>query len=173
MKKLLSVLLVCALLVTFGVFALGSGEESTVSQSGGAVSGTESEQEQSAPEDDMTLGDYIVEIKSCRLAKDYEKKPVVIVTYSFTNQSYDSPTSFMMAIEDNVYQDGVGLNECYFVDGAYEYNSDNDTKEIKKGSTIEVEVAYVLNDETTPIDVEVKEFFSFSNKVITKQIALQ
>lgn len=171
MKKLASVLLVCVLLLTFGVCAIGSGEdETTVSQPSGTVSGTG---EGGSVSNDNALGDYLVEIKDCRLAKDYEKKPVAIVTYLFTNQGNDTATSFMFAIEENVYQGGVGLNECYVLDDSYSMKEDNDTKEIKKGASIEVEVAYVLNDETTPIDVEVKEFISFSDKVITKQFTLQ
>ena len=41
-------------------------------------------------------------------------------------------------------------------------------KEIKKGATLDVEVAYELNDATTDVEIEVKELFSFSEKVITK-----
>ena len=177
MKKLLSILLVCALLLTFGLFALGSSsdESGTTSQPEGSVSDTNGEKAETPEETENNnkLGDYIVEIKSCRLAKDYEKKPVVIVKYSFTNEGNDTASSFSTALEDNVYQNGVGLNESIFVDDSYNYDSGNSTKEIKKGATIEVEVAYELNDETTPIDVEIKEFFSFSNKVITRQFALK
>ena len=38
---------------------------------------------------------------------------------------------------------------------------------------IDVEVAYELNDETTPVDVEVKELFSFDDKTITKTFSIQ
>ncbi len=166
MKKWLSFVLACVLLLSFGLFALGSGseEDGTVSQDGGTVSKEDTS---------SALGDYVVEIKSSRLAKDYEGKDVVIVTYSFTNKKNDTATSFAGAIEDNAYQNGVGLNECYFIDDSYEYNSENSTKEIKKGASIEVEVAYVLNDTTTPIDVEVGELFSFDDKVISKTFNLQ
>ena len=34
---------------------------------------------------DNNLGDYMVEIKGCRMAEDYQGNPIVIVTYSFTN----------------------------------------------------------------------------------------
>lgn len=175
MKKFLSALLICILLLTFWVFALGSGEDDeTVSEQAGTVTDTDNNNvTETEKEPDNALGDYIIEIKECRLAKDFEKKPVVIVTYSFTNQEDDSAASFAAAIEENVYQNGVGLNECYFLDDSYNYNGENATKEIKKGATIDVDVAYVLNDETTPIDVEVKELFSFSDKVITRQFELK
>ena len=45
-------------------------------------------------------------------------------------------------------------------------------KEIKKGATLSVDVAYTLNDETTPIDVEVSEIFSLTDKKITKTFTI-
>ncbi len=165
MKKLVSLVLAGVLLLAFGVFALGSSEDSeTVSQQSGTATKEETTN---------TLGDYKIEIQSCRLAKDYEKKDVAIVTYSFTNEKNDTPTAFFTAFEDQAYQNGVGLNEAYIIDDSYSYNNENATKEIKKGATIDVEVAYTLNDATTPIEVEISELFSFSDKTITKTFEIK
>lgn len=158
MKKIswiLAVLLLCA----FFVFALGSGESETSDQGKGKA-------DTQAANDE--LGDYTVTIDSCRLAKDYEGKDVVIVKYTYTNVGNDTPTSFMIAFDDNVFQNGVGLNTSYFVADDANYSSDNQSKEIKKGASLEVEVAYELNDTTTDIEVEVQELFSFSDKTIKK-----
>ena len=114
---------------------------------------------------------YNIEILSCRLAEDYYGKPIVIVKYGFTNND-DDAIAFYLAATDNVYQNGIGLNECYVTDKSANYSSDNQMKEIKKGATIEVEVAYVLNDITTPIEVEVSRFISFSDKKVTKTFTI-
>ncbi len=165
MKKLFSLLLATLLLVTFAFFAVGSGEdESTTSQGNDSAQAQENNNEE--------LGDYTVIIDSCRLAKDYEGKDVVIVKYDFTNNSDDS-ASFMVAFDDTVYQDGIGLNESYVLDDSANYSSDNQMKDIKPGSTLDVEVAYELNDSTTDIEVEVKELFSFSDKTITKTFSIK
>lgn len=159
MKKIswiLAVLLLCA----FFVFALGSGESENSDQGEGKADA------QAAANDE--LGDYTVTIDSCRLAKDFEDKDIVIVKYTFTNVNDDDPTSFSLAFDDNVFQDGVGLNSCFFAADNANYSSDNQSKEIKKGASIEVEVAYELNDTTTDIEVEVQELFSFSDKTIKK-----
>ena len=92
----------------------------------------------------------------------------MIVKYVFTNVSDDNATAFFTAFDETVYQNGVGLNEAYILDDSANYSSDNQTKKIKKGSSIEVEVAYELNDATTDIEVEVEEFFSFEDTVIKK-----
>ncbi len=113
------------------------------------------------------LGDYNVVIESSRLATDYEGKPIVIVKFQFTNNSDDN-ACFAWSLDHNAFQNGVGLNECYVVDDSANYSSDNQTKEIKKGASISVEVAYKLNDSTTDVEVEVSELISFSDKKITK-----
>lgn len=165
MKKSLSMLLVVCVVLSFALFAMGSGsEEENVSQGSGSA--------QTQKEEANDLGDYKVVIDSCRLAKDFEDKPVVIIKYIFTNVADDNPTAFFTAFDDNVYQNGVGLNESYFLDDSAQYNSDNQTKEIKKGASIEVEVAYELNDEVSDIEVEIEELFSFSDKTLTKTFSI-
>ena len=160
MKKI-SLLLTVLLLLSFAVFALGSGE----SGSGTEDQGTGNVQ---PGENQGNLGSYRVTIDSCRMAEDYEGKPVVIVNYIFENVSSDTAAAFYIVMTDNVYQNGVGLNKAYVLADGANYNEDNSTKEIKKGASITVEVAYVLNDTTTDLEVEVTESFGFDNKVVSK-----
>lgn len=163
MKKwnwIITVVLVAA----FALFALGSGESDTVDQ--GKSNADKSETVENS------IGDYSVVIDSCRLAKSFDDKDVVIVKYIYSNVSNDEPTAFYIAFEAEVYQDGIGLNEAYILDDSANYNADNQTKEIKKGASLEVEVAYELNDSTTDIEVEVSELFSFSDTKITKTFSI-
>lgn len=153
-----------ALVAAFSLFALGSGESDTVDQGKGSASKSDAAEN--------AIGDYSVEIDSCRLAKSFDDKDVVIVKYIFSNVSNDEPTAFYIAFEAEVYQDGVGLNEAYILEDSANYNADNQTKEIKKGASLEVEVAYELNDSTTDIEVEVSELFSFSDAKITKTFSI-
>lgn len=159
--KRLKWLLVIALVAVFAVFALASGESETANQGNGSA-------DTNAPTVESEIGKYSVVIDSCRLAKDYSGKPVVIVKYIFTNVSDDESASFMFAFDETVYQDGVGLNSAYVLDDSANYDEGNQSKEIKKGAKLDVEVAYELNDTTTDIEVEVKELFSFNDKTLTK-----
>ena len=158
MKKL-NLLLVALLIAAFAVFALGSGESTPKDQGGDTVANDQ-------------LGDYSLKIDSCRTAKDLEGNPIVIVKYIFENVNDDDAVSFSAAFDDEVYQNGVGLNESWFVDESANYDMENRNKEIKKGATIEVEIAYELNDTTTDIEVEVSELFSFDDTTITKTFSL-
>lgn len=159
-KLFLAVLLVAV----FAIFGVASSSEEADEQTS---TGTETAQVETA-EADTNLGKYSVTIDSCRMAQDYEGKPVVIVKYNFTNVSDENPAAFYIAFDDNAYQGGVGLNESDLLPDSANYSSDNQMKEIKQGATLAVEVAYTLNDTTTDVEVEVEELFSFDDKKITK-----
>ena len=160
MKKITALLLAVLVVVTFALFALGSSStEETTNLGTGAPA------EKNPGEAD--IADCSVEIQSCRLAQDFSGNPVVIVKYSFTNNK-DEAQSFMLAFDDAVYQNGIGLNESWMVADSANYSADNQTKKVQKGATLEVEVAYELNDTTTEVTVEVSALFSFDDSKVTK-----
>ena len=163
-NRIISLILAVLVVCTFCVFAVGSGESETTDQ---GKAGTNETSESSQAK----LGDYGMEIKSCRLAEDYEGKPVAIITYGFTNNA-DEATAFMYTFDDQVYQNGVGLNKSYVVDDSANYDESNQSKEIKKGASLDVEVAYELNDTTTDLEVEVKELISFNDSVVKKTFTI-
>ena len=160
MKKIFSLFLAVALITVL----CSCGESKTDDQGAGKTENNSSE--------DSNIGDYKIDIKSCRLAKDYNGKDVVIVKYGFTNNG-DKSASFSFTFNDTVYQNGVGLNEAYVMDKSANYDSGNQMKEIKKGATLDVEVAYELNDKTTDIEVEVKELISLNDNVVKKKFSIK
>jgi len=162
--KYLKVFLAVLLIAAFALCAMGSGESGEKDQGSGTTEKTEKSED--------SIGKYSVVIDSCRLAKDYEGADVVIVKYIYTNVADEDATAFYIAFDDTVYQNGVGLNEVYVLAESANYSADNQTKEIKKGASLEVEVAYTLNDTTTDIEVEVEELFSFDDTVIKKTFSI-
>lgn len=163
MKKIIPLVLAIIVITAFTAFALSSSSEDDTDLGTGEASGSQKA--------DNEVADCSVNIESCRLAEDYEGKPIVIVKYTFTNNS-DNAQSFMSAFDDAVFQNGIGLNESWVVADSANYSSDNQTKEIQKGATLEVEVAYELNDTTTDITVELSALFSFDDKKVTKTFSI-
>ena len=159
LKKLLTFVATILVICLFGALAMGSSSEDTTTTDQGADTAQQ--------DNNSGFTDCKIEIKSCRLAKTYDGKPAVIVMYSYTNNK-DTATSFSVAVQDNVFQNGIGLNEAYLLDESANYSADNQMKDIKKGATLDVEVAYELNDSTTDIVVEVEEFISFKDFKVTK-----
>ena len=165
MKKIIALLLAVLTVASFVFFAMAS---SSAEETGTGESGNKEAAQQAEKEE---IASCTVEIQSCRLAQDWQGKPVVIVKYSFTNNK-EEPQSFMLAFDDAVFQNGIGLNSSYMLDDSANYSSDNQTKQIQKGATLEVEVAYELNDTTTDINVELSALFSFNNNKITKTFSI-
>lgn len=153
----------CGYFVIIAVAASGgegsdSGNQPTSSNSGAVVNDS----------GNSNLGQSKVEIKSCKLTKDFEGNPAAVVTYSYTNNGKEAQ-AFDFAFITHAYQNGVEAEKCYVIsdDGNYDSNN-NQSKEIKPGVTIDVMVAYKLNDTTSPVEVEVGQFLSFDNTKITK-----
>ncbi|MBQ9902443.1 MAG: DUF5067 domain-containing protein [Clostridia bacterium] len=121
--------------------------------------------------DEGVLGDYKVKILSYKLAKDYEKKPAIVVTFEFTNNS-DDATSFIVALNSQAYQDGIELETAIIMDSKV-YNSSNSMKDIKPGKTIKVQTAYVLDNKKSDVEIEVSELFSFSDDKVVKTFKLK
>ena len=160
MKKLISLVLVAILVCSIAILSTGCVDTATSVNNQGTGNATAN-----------NLGEYTIEIKSCRLAKDYSGKDVAIITYGFTNNS-DDAAAFYVTFDCNVYQGGVGLNESYILSDSANYNSDNQTKSIKKGASLDVEVAYELNDTTKDINVEISALISFDDSKVTKTFTI-
>lgn len=105
------------------------------------------------------LGDFYVEIKSADLSTDYEENPAIIITYSWTNNS-DETTSAMVSISEKAFQDGVELDTALIMSD--NYDSSASMKDVRPGSTIDVQCAFALSSQTSEVEFELSELFSFS-----------
>lgn len=125
----------------------------------------EEEQEEEAGETTLSpaadLGDYHVEIKGATLTTDYEGNLVIVITYSWTNNS-DDTTSALTSVNCSAFQDGVGL-ESAFVLSDDVYDSGLGMTEVRPGTTIDVQSAFVLTSETSIVEVEISEWITFDN----------
>ena len=167
MKKSISAILSILLVFVFVLFAVGSSSSddggSTEQQSAGEVQSVENEN---------NIGDYTVEIKDARFTETYDGKPAIVVTYGFTNNS-DNPAAFYIAFETDAYQNDIGLNEAYVLKDGDPYSEDNQSKEIKTGASLDVEVAYELNDTESDVVIEVEEFMGWSDDKVTKTFTIK
>lgn len=101
------------------------------------------------------LGDVEVTIDNAKIIK-YDGADVMIVSYEFKNNS-DTPTPFTGKLKAQAYQNGDRL-QSIVVTGVEGVTMMALTENVEKGKTITVQQAYVLQDNQTPIDVEVTEF---------------
>ncbi len=113
-------------------------------------------------------GDFKVTYKSFSLVKDYKGNDAIMITYDFTNLNPEEAQSFMIAVGDRLYQDGIQLEMA--VTG----ESENTMTSVKNGATVTVKTAYLLRNTQSPIEIELKELFSFSsNNKVTINVAIK
>lgn len=113
------------------------------------------------------LDGYPVEIKSAVLTNDYDGNQAIIVTYSWTNNGEET-TSAMSSFLKKAFQGGVELDGA-IVGNSDIYDSDLRWKDIRPGTTFEVQCAFVLRDNSSPVEIEITKAFSFGDDVVTKE----
>jgi hypothetical protein len=106
--------------------------------------------------------EYSVTIDSASSSTDYSGKPIIIISYTFTNNS-EKDTNFMVAVSDKAFQNGVGLERALVTNGSVD--SQSTLKDIKPGATTQVQQAYVLAD-TSEVTVECSVLLSLKKELI-------
>ena len=166
---------VMCLALCLSLVACGGSSDNQDSSGGDTQQQTQTNTPNDAPEDNETndegaeeqqsnsadLGDYHVEIKSAALAQDYEGNPALVVTYSWTNNSEDT-TSAMVSVSCSAFQNGVGLESAIIMDDSV-YDSDSFMTDVRPGTTIDVQSAFLLGDTTSVVEVEVGEWVTFES----------
>ena len=111
------------------------------------------------------LGNFHVEVKGAVLTKNHDGAPVIVITYAWTNNSEDT-TSAMAAMYEKAFQDGVQLESEYLYDNP-NYSSDNASKEVRPGTTLDIQHAFLMTSETSLVEFELSEAFSWSDDKLT------
>ena len=129
-----------------------------------------SENLQALTEQDTSLGDGTIEIGDFVLAKTYEDKDAIVINLKYTNNG-EEDSNFMTSFSAKAYQNGVELSNAIIIDSEV-YDSENQMKNLKQGGSIDVQVAYELDDLESDVEFEISELFSFNDKKLTKQFKI-
>ncbi|MCL2081795.1 MAG: DUF5067 domain-containing protein [Oscillospiraceae bacterium] len=105
------------------------------------------------------IEEFYVAITGIKRGKDYQGKPVVIVTYEWTNKSPNA-VSWDAAINARAYQGGISLNEALLE----EDDEIEEYKYVKPGITQTLKIAYKIRNDSE-IEVEVEGYYSEYDKV--------
>lgn len=116
----------------------------------------------------VEISKYRVSINSYNIAEDYEGNSSLILNMGYTNDSNDT-TPFYVALEISAFQDGIELEEAFFVDNSA-INTDNNYLNVLPGAGLAVAEAFVLTSDTSPVEIEIAELFSFSDEKIATTI---
>jgi hypothetical protein len=106
-----------------------------------------------AGETTAQIGNATLTVKGARMSKDYDGKDCIVITYEWSHQKEEAE-SFMFYFADKVFQGGIQLERAIMADGV---DSSPSMLDIRAGTALEVEKAYVLRDTTTSTELEVKK----------------
>lgn len=125
-----------------------------------------------APEGAVTanVGDYVVSIVSYKLIEDYEGNPAILLELGFTNNS-DEADIFAGTISFTAFQDGVELESAYLI-GDDSDSGVSQMRHVKPGAGTAVTAAFLLTSETSVVEIEIEEYFSFSDDTFTTEISI-
>ena len=177
LKKLgIALVVLIAVVVVIGCSSDDKSSETTEAPGQEQSETQASEDEQEATEEEAEPADegpsiatdskYAVTINGFHLTEDYDGAPAIAIDYTFTNVSDDSPTSMDLATTITVYQDGLECERAYFADD----DGDNGSSKVKAGKSIDVTLAYKLQDTTSDVEVEVAELFSWSDDLLAYEV---
>lgn len=112
--------------------------------------------------------DYSVSINDSKVVEDYDGNPALAVSYTWTNNS-DETASFMWALADKAYQDGIELETAFY--SGDEIDTSASSLEVKPGTTLDVWCVYELRSESEVL-VEVEEFMGRSGVIAEKSFVV-
>ena len=116
----------------------------------------------------IKLGDYELLYKDACLMEDFDGADALVLILDFTNNSKEMSTYFWSVYGTAMQNDTELESAIIYTDyDAYEMIDDNQFEEVDPGATLEVQVAYVLEDTTSEVEVTFEEMIGSKNGKIT------
>lgn len=104
---------------------------------------------------------------------DYEGNPAIRIYFNYTNKT-DDPSNLYMTFYPKVFQNGV---ECDTALASDENESEmNTSKDVLTGTTINIAISYSLQDNTSPVTLQMSDQSAenlFEDYKQTQELALQ
>ncbi|MCI1984112.1 MAG: DUF5067 domain-containing protein [Bifidobacteriaceae bacterium] len=125
-------------------------------------------------EGDVDNGNYHVKLISAKKSvNDYNGKPTVALKYEITNKQ-DKNSNFL-DLNFKVFQNKKSLETAIYMDKTPEgYNAEDSMKELQPGGKMTIVQGYVLNGDSTTVDVEVEGTVDLSSgQKIAKTFKIQ
>lgn len=104
------------------------------------------------------------------IAKSSNNDYIIALNFIYTNKRDEGHNFINDKVRTKFYQSGIELDTPGIVSEVKVYDKSNAYKSIKDGATIETQLAYILNDTESAIDVEIRDSLSI---LATKQIQIE
>lgn len=167
-------LLMIVLFVSIAIFCSGCKPDATGPDSPGPDKTPASEMPSGPVGERMIntggLGKALVEVKGAYLAEDYKSRPAIVITYSWINQT-DEPISAMVSVLESAKQGDAKLESALLM-SMPGYEPNNGMQDIQPGESIDVQSAFLLNNQTDNVVIELTEFDGETGDIVAAEFDL-
>jgi hypothetical protein len=106
----------------------------------------------------VEIGDFTVTILSAKLRKDRNDKDCILFDVEWSHRQ-DETNNFEWSFSYRAYQDGIEIDRSYSIN----YDYDNLDRNLRKDATMTVQFAYILNNVSSPVELEIEELMSWTD----------
>ena len=122
------------------------------------------------PLSSMKFKDCEISILGARMSKKGQQyvakeaggdRPVIVIDFEWSHSDKQDTKMFMTAFTIKAFQNGVELDTAIMID---EVDSSEHLRSIKDGVVRQVAEGYVLEDMSSPVEIEITKFFDLFSK---------
>lgn len=106
--------------------------------------------------------------KDVHIVKDTDDY-LLLLNFTYTNLS-DKAKNFINDDDFSVkpFQNGIMLDSPYVTSKDGIFDANNSYKNIKQGASLDTQLAFILNDTASPVEIEIGDWNDYDKKIIKK-----
>ena len=116
----------------------------------------------------IQIGSYELFYKGAKIMTDYDGNDAIVVTLDYTNNSKEA-NAYLWSFVETVKQNGTELTGAtiFLSEDSFDTVTDSQFSEVAPGETSEVQLAYVLTDLTSEVELQWEELLGAKSGKIT------
>ena len=116
----------------------------------------------------IKIGSYELFYKGAKIMTDYDGNDAIVVTLDYTNNSKEA-NSYLWSFVETVKQNGTELTGAtiFLSEDSFDTVTDSQFSEVAPGETSEVQLAYVLTDLTSEVELQWEELLGTKSGKLT------
>ena len=116
----------------------------------------------------IKIGSYELFYKGAKIMTDYDGNDAIVVTLDYTNNSKEA-NAYLWSFVETVKQNGTELTDAtiFLSEDSFDTVTDSQFSEVAAGETLEVQLAYVLADLTSEVELQWEELLGTKSGKLT------
>ena len=124
--------------------------------------------DQAKDPNELKIGSYELLYKGAKLMKDYDGNDAIVLTLDYTNNSKET-TSYLWSVVETATQNGAELEMAtiFTSEDSFDTVTESQFSDVEPGATMEIQIAYVLTDTTSEVELIFEEILGNKSGKLT------